>query len=322
MEINLEDLHRKEQEFLQSQTPKVYAKGRSIVTTCYDKELASTWVLLNELNRLKCELPVEIFHRPGELTSEQIALLESVNPDLIKIKTITGQPKDFISRYGHKHGWACKIYALYESTYAENLWIDADNCPIRNPEFLFDDTEYLAKGSLFWRDMLSPDSADQYSSNSSMWPIFNVPVNDGEPFESGQLVLNKNTCWIEFALVKYYADNCEIYYNFGGDKETFKLAWQRIGHLKGHRALRINYHSDSNIPFGFMPYGPFSKGVTNQYGKWGGGSVMVQRDRNGDELFNHRNLSRFTLDDNKYLDILNENHYHNWLSKLNNIYKI
>lgn len=320
MEINLQDLYNKEQEFLRSATKTPYKPGRSIVTTCYDSEIPSTWVLLNELKRLQCSLPIEIFHKSEELTSEQIKLLESVLPTQVTVKTIQGNPKDFISKYGHRHGWACKIYALYESEYQENLWIDADNCPIRDPEFLFNDPEYVQKGSLFWRDLIGVDSCHQYTENSVMWPIFNVPFNDGEPFEAGQLLINKDTCWIQFALVKYYADNCEIYYNFGGDKETFKLAWQRIGALVGHRALQINYHSDPNVPYGFIPYGPFHKGAVNQYKKWGGGSVMVQRDRNGNELFNHRNLAKFKLQDNQYMEsITNENWYHKHIEELKHV---
>lgn len=320
MQINLTDLRRSEQQFIESVTKKSYKSGRSIVTTTYQKEVPSTWILLNELQRLGCDLPVEIFYRNNELTQSQIDLLESVGSN-IKVIKITGNPRDFISRYGHSHGWSCKIYALYESQYTENIWLDADCYPIKNPEFLFDDTEYIQKGSLFWRDLFSPDSANQYSDTSIMWPIFNSIPNDSEPFEAGQLLVNKNTCWRQLELVKYYADNCEIYYNFGGDKETFKFAWQRIASMENnYQPLRINYHSDPAVPFGFMPYGPFHKGRPNQYGKWAGGTVMVQRDRNGQELFNHRNMDRFSLENNVYnADLINEKYYHEHIEKLRKI---
>jgi len=317
MQINLEELYRKEHAFLQSSRPSTWQSGKSIVTTCYGAELPSAWVLLNELKRLGCTLPIEIFYRNGELNSKEIALLNGVIPGQVSVNMIAGTPKDFISRYGHRHGWSCKIYALQESHYSDNLWIDADNCPVRDPSFLFEDAEYQHKGSLFWRDLMSPDSANQYADNSPMWPIFNIPINDAEPFESGQLLINKNKCAMQFALLKYYADNCEIYYNFGGDKETFKMAWQRIALMNGHHPSRINYHSDPNVPFGFIPYGPFHKGKPNQYHKWGGGTVMVQRDRDGNELFNHRNLSKFTLDNNTFnADIINETHYHEHVRQL------
>lgn len=320
MQINLDDLLSKQASHIANLTPTPYVTGRSIVTTCYHKEVPSMWVLLNELKRLGCSLPVEVFYRTDELTEQEISLLASISSN-VKLKLIQGNAKDFISRYGHKHGWACKIYALYESEYSENLWIDADNYPIVDPTFLFDDAEYVQKGSLFWRDQISVDSANQYADNSPMWPVFNVPVNDGEPFETGQFLINKSKCWQQFGLVKYYADNCEVYYNFGGDKETFKLAWQHLHALQGHQSLRVNYNSDPSVPYGFMPFGPFSKGVSNQYKKWGGGSIMVQRDRQGKELFNHRNLDRISLDNNTVNDdIANESYYHAHIAELKKRY--
>jgi len=153
-----------------------------------------------------------------------------------------------------------------------------------------------------------------------MWPIFNIPVNDSEPFETGQLLLNKKICYRELALLKYYADNCDIYYNFGGDKETFKFAFQRIAYLNGIIPMFMNYQSDPNIPFELMPYGCISKGKPNKYNKWGGGSIMVHRDRNGKELFNHRNMDKFNLNKNSFnIDILNEHFYHMHIEKLRNI---
>jgi len=320
MQINLNDLYNKEHDFLSRHTPKQYNEGCSIVTTCYSSALPTVWVLLKELKRFNCSLPIEIFYRTGELNQSQIDLLASVITNQIYVKEIKGNPKDFISRYGHKHGWACKIYALLESTYAENLWIDSDNYPLRDPSFLFNDDEYLNKGILLWREMISTDSANQYADNSPMWPIFNIPINDAEAIEAGQLVINKNQCPVEFGLLKYYADNCEIYYHFGGDKETFKFAWQRIAHTKGMPFYRVNYHSDPNVPYGFMPFGPFSKGLPNQYHKWGGGTVMVQRDREGAELFNHRNMQKMKLDNNNfYSDITNESFYHDHIAELRKI---
>lgn len=319
MQIDLNKLRQAEQEYLVNLKPTIYEIGRSIVTTCYHKEVASMWVLLNELKRLGTEIPVEIFYRQGELDQNEISLLNGINSN-IEVKLIRGTPKDFISRYGHKHGWACKIYALHESRFAENLWIDADNYPIVDPCYLFDDPEYKLKGSLFWRDQISPDSANQYADNSVMWPVFDVPANDGEPFETGQLLLDKSRCWQEFGLVKFYADNCEIFYNFGGDKETFKLAWQRLAVLRGNSMQRINYNSDPQVPYGFMPYGAFHKGKPNQYNKWGGGTIMVQRARDGSELFNHRNMDRITLDQNTFNgDIINEQWYHDHVASLRTI---
>lgn len=317
-EINLQEIYRAvDLLYLSPYDMPSYSPGKSIVTSVYGSELASGYVLMKELIRLGTSLPIEIFYRDGELTRQQIDVLRSPNSDQISVKMIKGDAKDFTTIYGNKAGWSSKIYALYESRYAENLWIDSDNYPIRNPDFLFDDPEYVRKHCLFWRDVFSTDRANRYHDQAPMWPVFNVPPNDGEPFEAGQLLINKPRVWSQFRLVKHYADNCEVYYHFGGDTETFRMAWQHHSKRNGGYHAYINYHASPDVPYGFMPYGPFHKGVVNQYGKWGGGTVMVQRDRSGAELFNHRNINKINTSMNVYnSDVQNEHIYHEHVADL------
>lgn len=319
MQVDLGKLYGGVEGMLSSVGTPAYKPGRCIVTSAYGRELASAYVLMRELAAM-ATLPIEVWHRRGELSDDEKLVLVSPAPHLITVREIQGDARDFTTPYGTKAGWSTKVYALWESEWAENLWVDSDSFPIRNPEFLFDDQEYAQKGSLFWRDLLSTDRANRYHDGAPMWKVFNVTPNDGEPFETGQFLVDKNRCWIELNLVKHYADNCDVYYNFGGDAETFRMAWQHMGLRRGIRPGYINYHSDPLVPYGFMPYGPFHKGPPNQFGKWGGGSVMVQRDRNGDELFNHRNLQKLTLGGNPfYHDITNEARYHQSIDALRGI---
>ena len=323
MQINLENLYNDVTTMLDTVQPiPNYKQGKSIVTSVYNDEFASGFVLMCELARLVNTLPIEIFYRPGELSQQQIELLQYPAPELISVKCINGNAKDFITQYGTRAGWSTKIYAIWESEYAENLWIDSDNYPIKPIDFLFNDVEYKQKHCLFWRDVVSVDRANRYYDDAPIWKIFNVPINDAEPFEAGQLLINKPLCWQQLRLVKHYADNCEIYYNFGGDTETFRFAWQHLYARANKQCLKINYHSDPNVPYGFMPYGPFHKGIPNQFGKWGGGTVMVQRDRYGSELFNHRNINKMKLTDNVYnQDCKNEDYYHAHINLLTNLLK-
>lgn len=318
VEVNLIDLYKKIDALYASPgNMPVYKKGRSIVTSVYGKELASGYVLMRELIRLGVTLPIEVFYREGELTIRDIDILRSPKPQQISVKSIKGNPKDFVTPYGTSAGWSTKIYAIYESDYEENLWLDSDNFPIRNPEFLFDDFEYQKKHSLFWRDVFSTDRSNRYHDGAVIWPVFDVAPNDAEPFETGQILLNKPNVWDQIRLVKHYADNCEIYYHFGGDAETFRLAWQYHNKRFGYYHSNINYHASNDVPYGFMPYGPFHKGIPNQYHKWGGGTVMVQRDREGRELFNHRNMHKMSVQANTFnQDITNEMVYHQHIDDL------
>lgn len=287
MAMTLGDLHREHAALLANLPPfPEYDVKRGIVTSIYDGEFASGWVLLKELNRLGCPLPIQVFHRPDELSEQQISLLRSISAN---IETVC---------LDSPAGFAFKVMAIFKSTFAEVLWIDADNVPIRDPVFLFDDAEYVEKGSLFWRDVSGVDRASRWHPASPVWGIFEVVYNDAEEFESGQLLIDKTRCWAELCLTSFFNINSAIYYQFvQGDKDTFRMAWWHCHLKKGRGLLQTNTLSHPSVPYGFMPYGPFHVGRLNPWKKWGGGSVMVQRDRDGDPLFNHRNCNKWKIDD-------------------------
>jgi hypothetical protein len=313
MEVDLSKLHNAQIQAMQNAPAcPAYTPGRSIVTSCYRSEIPGTWILLSELNRLGFELPIEIFYRENELNSDEIGEMSKIYPGWTSFKKLNNQVNDFTDRWGNIRGWGTKVLAILESSYAENLWIDCDNVPVRRCVDLFDDPEYQQKGSLFWRDVYSIDRADQYHSGSTMWSIFNVDPNDAEPFESGQFLINKPQVWTQFSMMLHFTQNSNIYYSFGGDAECWRMAWQFVSSQQGGYHAKFNYHASKDVPYGFMPYGPFHKGRANPWGKYGGGTVMVQRDRTGNELFNHRNLDKWQWQgENPYNeDIANEFHYH------------
>lgn len=324
MELTIEKLHQDQINALNSTAPtNGYKPGHSIVTSCYRNEIPGTYILLSELKRLDFNLPIEIFYRDGELNQDEIHELTNIHPQFIKFKLLQTKFNNFKDRWGNEKGWATKVYALLESEYTENLWLDCDNLPIKNCLFLFNDEEYKAKGSLFWRDVYSIDRSDQYWTGSDMWKIFDVPYNDGEPFESGQFLIDKSKVQKQLAMVKYYADNSQIYYQFGGDAECWRMAWQYASVKTNGYHQPFNYQSSTDVPYGFMPYGPFHKGVQNPWHKYGGGTVMVQRDRDGEELFNHRNINKFRWSDKNPFnkDVTNEITYHMIINHLLQKYK-
>lgn len=324
-QISLENLYEEQNAVLSNLPPlPPYKQGRSIVSSAYRQELPGTLILLSELIRLGFEIPIEVFYRENELADSEINELTNISPRLISVKKIQNTVLDFKDRWGNIKGWGTKIYSILESEYEENLWIDNDNYPIRHCLDLFNDDEYKRKGSLFWRDVYSIDRADQYCSSSNMWKIFNVEQNDGEPFESGQFLINKPVVWSELMLMKHFTDYNNVYYQFGGDAECWRMAWQHISIKKNGYHAKFNYHESDDVPYGFMNFGPFHKGVQNQWHKYGGGTVMVQRDREGKELFNHRNIHKFRWQgENPYNeDIQNESNYHMILTHLKTKYGI
>jgi len=325
MEINLDKLNQAKDYVLTNLVPMpAYKAGRSIVTSCYRQEIPGMFILLKELQRLEFNLPIEVFYRDGELDTNEINELSNVWPGHITFKKIKANAKNFKDRWGNVKGWSTKVHAVLESEYQENFWIDGDNYPIRNCVDLFEDTEYNDKGCLFWRDVYSSDRANQYHDGGQMWQIFDVLPNDGEPFESGQFLVNKPQCWVQLSIMLHFTENCEIYYSFGGDAECWRMAWQYVASKTGQYHERFNYHASDKVPYGMMPYGPFHKGVQNPWHKYGGGTVMVQRDRAGKELFNHRNIHKFRWHgDNPFNeDVTNELTYHMILRHLKTKYGV
>jgi len=325
MDLNLEQLHVDQESRVSNPAPMPnYKNGKSIVTSCYRSEIPGCYILLSELRRLDFGLPIEVFYREDELNDGEISELSRISPGQITFKCVKTPISNFTDRWGNVKGWGTKVAAILESEYAENLWIDCDNVPIRNCSDLFDDVEYRMKGSLFWRDVYSIDRADQYYSGSIMWRVFNVEPNDGEPFESGQFLLNKPMVWDQFSMMLYFTENSNVYYSFGGDAECWRMAWQLVNIKKGRYHNRFNYHSSPDVPYGMIPYGPFHKGRPNPWGKYGGGTVMVQRDRKGEELFNHRNIDKWKWrGENPFnTDVQNEFTYHAVMNHIRSKYGV
>ena len=324
MQLDLNELYQKQTDWINSTGPlPKFTKDRAIITTCYDQEFAGCWILLKELNRIiNNPIPILVYYRADELSQQQIEFLESISSQ-VEVRQFQNPIRNYVDRYGHSKGWACKIWAVLESTdYEQVMWIDNDNLPIRDPTFLFSDPEYQTKGSLFWRDLMSTDQANDYHWASDFWRVFNVAPNDSELFDSGQFLINKTQCWSELHLMQFYADNNHVFFNWGGDKECWRMAWQHLHLRNGNTFNHLNFQIGT-VPYGMIEWGPFMKGRPNPYKKWSGGSVMVQRDRQGHELFNHRTMAKFKLNSTNdwQTDIQNEAWYHSHLQQLESLWK-
>jgi hypothetical protein len=87
-------------------------------------------------------------------------------------------------------------------------------------------------------------------------------------FESGQILVDKDRCWPALRLALWFNEHSDFYYDYlHGDKDTFSLAFHRL-----------------KTPFCLVPHPPQ---------KFIGG--LYQHDFAGRRLFQHRNLSKWTL---------------------------
>lgn len=234
--------------------------GRGIVI-CAGGPLYFTcaYVLVRLLREtLDCTLPIEVWYRgPGEMGPPMRAIMEALGVTLVDAYEIR---KTHPMR--NLGGWELKPYALVHCSFEEVLLIDADNVPVRDPAFLFDEAEYRRTGALFWPDL------DSIARDDPILEITGVEWREGPWFESGQIVLDKRRCWEPLQLALYFNAHSDFYYRYVyGDKDTFYLAWRIC-----------------EAPFGMTPH-PTKRLPC----------VLCQHDFAGELLFQHRNRVKWML---------------------------
>ena len=160
-------------------------------------------------------------------------------------------------------------YRWFTALTEEVLYLDADNVPIVDVTLLFDWAEYELRGAVFWPDYW------RLERTRTIWRICNVSYRDEPEFESGQVLVNKKKCWRELQLTMHMNEYSDFYYqHILGDKETFHMAWRKCG---------TEYAMPNH------PIEPLT-------------GTMCQHDFDGKVIFQHRNLAKWTLDDNIKVD--------------------
>jgi hypothetical protein len=235
-------------------------EGRGI-TICGGgiKYFTCAWVCIKMLRQLGCDLPVEIWYLgPDEFSDEMKSLVAPLGVTCIDAHEVRNQhPVRTLN------GWELKPYSIIHSRFKEVISIDADNVPVKNPEFLFETGEYKRTGCIFWPDY------GRLSEERSIWSICDIPYRDEPEFESGQIFVDKERCWKALNLTMHYNEYSDFYYNYvHGDKETFHMAFRKVGH-------------EYSMP---------SRGIRNLNDK-----VMCQHDFDGERVFQHRNLAKWSL---------------------------
>lgn len=184
------------------------------------------WVLVRELRRLGCRLPI-VFTHLGDLEWDY-ALTDLVRPlgveviDLRRCEKADPNPPRILA------GWESKVYGILQSPFEQVLYLDADNLPLSDPSFLFDSTQFRFFGSVFWPDVPPYDRAEWLPE--CVWRNVGLTYRDEVDFETGQFLIDLRKCWRETWLTWWINQHSDYFYQFVfGDKSTFHLAWARLG---------------------------------------------------------------------------------------------
>lgn len=241
--------------------PSKLYKGKGIVICGGGKKyFTCAWVNINMLRLLGCKLPIELWYLgPNELDDHMRSLFDGLDVNCIDGLLVK---KKFPSRI--LRGWELKPYSILHSSFKEVLFLDADNVPVIDPTYLFDSIGYQENGAIFWPDF------GKFDSSKKIWKICGVKFRDEPEFESGQILINKEKCWIPLNLSMWYNEYSDFYYNYiHGDKDTFHMAFRRLDYNYSMPEKPI--HSLENV-------------------------VMCQHDLDGNRVFQHRNLAKWQLD--------------------------
>ena len=240
-------------------------RGRGIVIVAGGaRYFTNAWVCLSMLRRWHCRLPVELWHLgPHEMDGrmkELVARFDVTCVDGLAVRE--RHPARILN------GWELKAYAILHSRFQEVLLLDADNMPLRDPEYLFEVPQYLRTGAIFWPDR------GRLGRDRAIWKLCGVPFHDEPEFETGQIVVEKARCMAALRLAMWYNEHSDFFYqHIHGDKETFHLAWRKLG-------------ADYAMP---------SKGVCDLDGN------MCQHDFDGHRIFQHRGNHKWSLREDSHV---------------------
>ena len=245
--------------------PPARFSGRGIVICGGgEKYLPSAYVLVRMLRHLGCALPVEVWHL-GEAEMPETMRVLFAQLGCVCVDGLLVRKVHPVRRLA---GWELKCFSIMHSAFEEVMLIDADNCPVRNPEFLFDTPEYARYGAIFWPDYT------RFFEGQAVWAASGIAYRDEPEFESGQIVVDKRRCWKALNVAMHLNEYSDWWYRIvHGDKETFHLAWRKIG-------------QDYAMP---------DRGVEPLE------ATMLQFDFEGERLFQHRNFAKWKLADNKHI---------------------
>jgi Mannosyltransferase putative len=197
-------------------------EGSGVVICAGGPYVPSAYVVVRLLRRLGVRLPIEIWH-VGENEIPEWARRAFAPWDVDFHDVMLFYPNRPQSEL---QGWPIKTAALVNSKLRHTLFLDADCFPLRNPEFLFSSDEYKRLGALFWPDT----KYHKMIEGAAIWSLTGLAYQGDKEFDAGIFVIDKQRCWRELCLAQWMNTQCSFWYDYVlGDKDTFYLAWRKLG---------------------------------------------------------------------------------------------
>lgn len=176
------------------------------------------------LRKLGCSLPIEFWYLGDhEMDNKMKTLCDIYNISYVNAEKfcIDNNIKPRIL-----NGWELKPFSTLHSKFKQVLYLDADNIPVKNPEYLFEYESYKKLGAIFWPDI--PPGKRKEWLPPVVWENIGLHYRNEVDFETGQFLINKEKCYKELCITMWMNEHSDWFYKFVyGDKSTFHLAWRK-----------------------------------------------------------------------------------------------
>ena len=220
--LTIEDARDRFEAAAQEMPPAPAFVGTGIVICAGGPFVPSAYVVVRLLRRFNVKLPIEIWHAGRDEIPEWAH--RAFGPWEVTFHDATEfypeRPQEEL------RGWPIKSAALMKSKFRHTLFIDADCFLHRNPEFVFSSEEYQFLGALFWPD----DKHHKMVERAQIWDLTGLAYQGDTEFDAGFFAIDKQRCWRELSLTHWMNVHSRFWYNYVlGDKDTFYIAWRKLG---------------------------------------------------------------------------------------------
>jgi putative mannosyltransferase len=156
---------------------RLYA-GRGIIVHSRDvRSFAPIWVCVQLLRHHGYKLPIQVWHKPGEISELMHRLLVTAGVQCVDSgPLLRWHPARLVDQT------ELRAFAIMHSPFLEVLALDVQYLPLANPEYLSDDSQYLETGC-------------------AIWPGHDQP--DGLSRDLGPSLVHKERCWLPVALSQW-----------------------------------------------------------------------------------------------------------------------
>lgn len=205
------------------------ANTRGIVTFAGGMYAIPSLVTIRLLRDTGCTLPVEVIVKNKHEYDTRLCddVFPALNVRCVVLESMLGENlTSSLSGHGHQ----LKVFAVLSSSFEQNLFLDADSLPLRDPTYLFTEEPFRSSGYILWPDVWYRTEAPIFFDIANI----TMPIIDARhtAVDSGQFMFSKRTHQNTLLLAAYYNYyGPDWYWNLimqsthgKGDKDTFRAA--------------------------------------------------------------------------------------------------